>query len=48
MSDENSMMKQILATHTPDGREVDVKPLFQLVEDILSRSSPAVDPLFLV
>ncbi|RVW78581.1 Protein SIEVE ELEMENT OCCLUSION B [Vitis vinifera] len=41
------MMKQIYATHTPDGREVDVKPLFQLVEDILSRASPAVDPLFL-
>ncbi|KAL5797079.1 hypothetical protein ACOSQ2_001899 [Xanthoceras sorbifolium] len=39
MSDDNMMMKQILATHTPDGREVDVKPVFQLIEDILNRAT---------
>ncbi|KAL6325596.1 hypothetical protein AAG906_023441 [Vitis piasezkii] len=45
MSDDNIMMKQIHATHAPDGREFDVKPLFQLVEDILNRATPGVDPL---
>ncbi|KAI9177381.1 hypothetical protein LWI28_014490 [Acer negundo] len=39
MSDDNMMMKQILATHTPDGREVGVKPVFQLIEDILNRAT---------
>ncbi|KAJ7945780.1 protein SIEVE ELEMENT OCCLUSION B-like [Quillaja saponaria] len=34
-SDDNAMMKQILATHVPDGREVDVKPILNLTEDIL-------------
>ncbi|RVW78585.1 Protein SIEVE ELEMENT OCCLUSION B [Vitis vinifera] len=45
MSDDNMMVKQIHATHAPDGREFDVKPLFQLVEDILNRATPGVDPL---
>ena len=48
MSDDNIMMKQIHATHAPDGREFDVKPLFQLVEDILNRATPGVDPLISV
>ena len=39
MSDDNMMMKQILATHTPNGREVEVKPVFQLIEDILNRAT---------
>lgn len=43
MSDDNVMMKQIHATHAHDGREVDVRALFLLVEDILSRSTPGVD-----
>lgn len=43
MSDDNVMMKQIIATHTPDGREVDVKPLFFLVEDILNRATFQAD-----
>ncbi|XP_031264988.1 protein SIEVE ELEMENT OCCLUSION B [Pistacia vera] len=43
MSDDNIMMKQIIATHTPDGREVDVKPLFFLVQDILNRATFQVD-----
>ncbi|XP_043726165.1 protein SIEVE ELEMENT OCCLUSION B-like [Telopea speciosissima] len=38
-SDDNVMMKQILATHAHDGREIDVKPLLQLIEEILQRSS---------
>ncbi|XP_044465651.1 protein SIEVE ELEMENT OCCLUSION B isoform X2 [Mangifera indica] len=43
MSDDNIMMKQIIATHTPDGREVDVKPLFFLVQDILNRATFQVE-----
>nr|DAD34397.1 TPA_asm: hypothetical protein HUJ06_005037 [Nelumbo nucifera] len=39
-SDDNAMMKQILGTHAHDGREVDVKPLLQIVEDIFHRSPP--------
>ncbi|KAJ4973402.1 hypothetical protein NE237_006576 [Protea cynaroides] len=36
-SDDNVMMKQILSTHAHDGREVDVGPLLQLIEEILQR-----------
>ena len=48
MSEDNTMMKQIQATHAPDGREFDVRPLFQLVEDILNRATLSVDPLITV
>ncbi|CAN0925177.1 Protein SIEVE ELEMENT OCCLUSION B [Linum grandiflorum] len=48
MSDDNVMMKQVQATHAPDGREVDVRPLLNLVEDILNRATLQVDtPLLL-
>ncbi|OAY29549.1 hypothetical protein MANES_15G153400v8 [Manihot esculenta] len=43
LSDENSMMKQILTTHAPDGREFDVRPLLHVVEDILSRATLQVE-----
>jgi hypothetical protein len=43
MSDDNVMMKQIVGTHSPDGREVDVKPLLHLVEDILKRATQQID-----
>ncbi|KAJ6965637.1 protein SIEVE ELEMENT OCCLUSION B-like [Populus alba x Populus x berolinensis] len=43
MSDDNVMMKQIVGTHAPDGREVDVKPLLLLVEDILKRATQQID-----
>ncbi|XVF16297.1 hypothetical protein REPUB_Repub10bG0019100 [Reevesia pubescens] len=43
MSDDNVMMNQIMTTHAPDGREVDVKPLLYLVEDILTRATQHVD-----
>ncbi|PSS28553.1 Protein SIEVE ELEMENT OCCLUSION B like [Actinidia chinensis var. chinensis] len=39
-SDDNAMMKQIVATHSPDGSEFDVKPLLHVVEDILHRATP--------
>ncbi|XP_058195108.1 protein SIEVE ELEMENT OCCLUSION B-like [Rhododendron vialii] len=41
-SDDNVMMKQIMATHTPDGREFDVKPLLHVVEDVMHRATPIV------
>ena len=43
MSDDNVMMKQIVGTHAPDGREVDVKPLLLLVEDILKHATLQID-----
>ncbi|KAL9404168.1 hypothetical protein Peur_001140 [Populus x canadensis] len=43
MSDDNVMMNQIVGTHAPDGREVDVKPLLLLVEDILKRATLQID-----
>ncbi|KAJ6676377.1 PROTEIN SIEVE ELEMENT OCCLUSION A [Salix viminalis] len=43
MSDDNVMMKQIVGTHAPDGREVDVTPLLHLVEDILKRATLQID-----
>lgn len=42
-SDDGAMMKQIQATHLPDGREVDVNPILQIIEDILSRAIPSID-----
>nr|CAD1824466.1 unnamed protein product [Ananas comosus var. bracteatus] len=41
-SDDSAIIKQILATHTPDGREVDARPLLQVVEDVLQRATPTV------
>ncbi|KAJ6371487.1 hypothetical protein OIU77_001901 [Salix suchowensis] len=43
MSDDNTVMKQIVETHAPDAREVDVKPLLHLVEDILKRATLQID-----
>ncbi|KAK7302171.1 hypothetical protein RJT34_13052 [Clitoria ternatea] len=34
-SDDSAMMKQVQATHAPDGREIDVKPILQVVDEIL-------------
>lgn len=48
MSDDNVMVKQIHNTHAPDGREFDIRPLFQLVEDILNRATLDADPSILV
>ncbi|TXG54755.1 hypothetical protein EZV62_020011 [Acer yangbiense] len=41
-SDDTVMSKQIQATHVPDGREIDVKPLLFIVEDIFKRAVPSV------
>lgn len=42
-SDDSLMMKKIMETHAHDGREVEVKPLLHLVEDILNRATMSAD-----
>lgn len=34
-SDDSAMMKQVQGTHAPDGREIDVKHIIQIVDEIL-------------
>ncbi|KAM0940824.1 putative sieve element occlusion, Thioredoxin-like superfamily, protein SIEVE ELEMENT OCCLUSION [Dioscorea sansibarensis] len=41
-SDDSTLTKQIMATHTPDDREVEVKPILYIVEDILKRANPSL------
>ncbi|XP_042391063.1 protein SIEVE ELEMENT OCCLUSION B-like [Zingiber officinale] len=41
-SDDKAVVKQIIATHSPDGREIDTRSLLRLVEDILQRATPTV------
>lgn len=41
-SDDSVVLKQILGTHSPDGRDVDARPLLRHVEDILQRATPTV------
>ncbi|KAI5678155.1 hypothetical protein M9H77_09105 [Catharanthus roseus] len=38
-SEDIILIKQIMATHTPDSYEINVKPIFQIVEDILTNST---------
>lgn len=42
-SDDRAMLKQIEETHFPDNREFDVKPIIQIIEDILRRATPSFD-----
>jgi Sieve element occlusion N-terminus len=39
-SDDSIVMKQIKATHSPDGRDFDIRPLMHVVEDALRRATP--------
>lgn len=39
ISDDNILVKNLLAEHNPDGLEYDVKPLLHIVEDILRRAT---------
>ncbi|TXG56162.1 hypothetical protein EZV62_017475 [Acer yangbiense] len=41
-SDDLGMLKQVEATHVPDGRQFAVKPLLHIVEDIFQRAAPSV------
>ena len=40
-SDDSAMMKQVEASHAPDGREVDVRPILSIIEDIFRRATPS-------
>ncbi|KAL3511365.1 hypothetical protein ACH5RR_030766 [Cinchona calisaya] len=37
---DTAIIKQILSTHDPDGREFDVKPLLLIIRDIMRRATP--------
>ncbi|KAK6920603.1 Sieve element occlusion, C-terminal [Dillenia turbinata] len=39
--DDNAMLKQIQATHAPDGRDFEVKPILQIIEDIFHHAAPS-------
>ncbi|KAK2636627.1 hypothetical protein Ddye_031419 [Dipteronia dyeriana] len=41
-SDDQGMLKQVLASHAPDGREFAVKPLLYIIEDVFRRSAPGI------
>ncbi|XP_030531296.1 protein SIEVE ELEMENT OCCLUSION B-like [Rhodamnia argentea] len=43
VSDDSAMMKQIQATHSPDSREVNVKPILSLIESIFRHATPSID-----
>ena len=45
-SDDSTMLKQIQGTHAPDGREVDVRPILDVVEDVFRRATPTVHVFF--
>lgn len=40
-SDDNAMMKQVVATHSPDGREVELEHIFHVIEETLHHAIPA-------
>ncbi|KAL8140826.1 hypothetical protein V2J09_006847 [Rumex salicifolius] len=42
-SDDTTMLKQIQATHAPDGREVDVGPVLKLIIDIFHHAKPTFE-----
>ncbi|KAH1115725.1 hypothetical protein J1N35_009103 [Gossypium stocksii] len=42
-SDDGAMMKQIQSTHAPDGRVVDVKPILQVIDNVLHHIIPNID-----
>lgn len=41
-SDDTTMLNQLRATHAPDGRDIDVRPLFHIIEDIFHRAAPTI------
>lgn len=47
-SDDQAMLKQVQATHAPDGREFAVKPLLYIIEDIFQRSAPGIPGFVMV
>ncbi|KAK1289203.1 hypothetical protein QJS10_CPB18g00534 [Acorus calamus] len=41
-SDDSMVMRQIIATHSPDGRDIDTRPLLRVIEDVLHHATPTV------
>ncbi|KAK9072375.1 hypothetical protein SSX86_008809 [Deinandra increscens subsp. villosa] len=39
-SDDGAMMKQVLATHSPDGRDVELDPILKVIEETLHHAIP--------
>ncbi|XVE67808.1 hypothetical protein DITRI_Ditri09bG0018300 [Diplodiscus trichospermus] len=44
-SDDGVTLKQIQAVHAPDGRVINVRPLLNIVEDILNFATPSADAI---
>ncbi|XWS60341.1 hypothetical protein CRYUN_Cryun07bG0027500 [Craigia yunnanensis] len=42
-SDDSAIMKQIQSSHAPDGREIDVKPILQIIDNVLRHITPFID-----
>ncbi|KAM0018770.1 putative sieve element occlusion [Helianthus debilis subsp. tardiflorus] len=40
-SDDSAMMKQVVGTHSPDGRDVHLEPILNVIEETLYRAIPA-------
>nr|GEU68267.1 protein sieve element occlusion B-like [Tanacetum cinerariifolium] len=40
-SDDSAMMKQVVATHSPDGRDMVLKPILHVIEETLHHAIPA-------
>ncbi|XP_076957915.1 protein SIEVE ELEMENT OCCLUSION B-like [Bidens hawaiensis] len=40
-TDDNAMMKQVVGTHSPDGRDVELGPILSIIEETLRRAIPA-------
>ena len=40
-SDDSAMMKQVFATHSPDGRDMDLEPALHVIEETLSHAISA-------
>ncbi|KAF9671640.1 hypothetical protein SADUNF_Sadunf12G0068600 [Salix dunnii] len=41
-SEDSTTMKAVRASHAPDGRKVDVKPMLRIIDNILLRAAPAI------
>ncbi|XP_074318130.1 protein SIEVE ELEMENT OCCLUSION B-like [Silene latifolia] len=42
-ADDHTLTKQIQSLHNPDGRIIDVRPIFQLVEEIIKRATQTTE-----
>lgn len=47
-SDDISMMKQVEATHSPDGRAVDIDPILSVIETVFRHAAPSINDVLIV